>query len=311
MTCKDSQQPAAGVCLNITGRRRPAYRSTAWRGKHGIFGHAMDAKTSKPVIDLATGLPIATIINYMLPDGRDICPAQIRAGCKAPCLNTAGRGAMNSVQKSRAAKTARFRADPDLFLEQCIEEIEAFIRFCVRRHMVPAVRFNGTSDRPDFAASLAARFPSVIFYDYTKLTSWAERYAAGRWLPFNYHLTLSWSGASNRYREQVESVAGIWSELNLAVVFGSEMIRDSWIETGRLFLGRPVISGTAHDCRIPSIDGRGVIIGLVAKGKAKRDRSGFVTRRLPLFGDYPRPTVTAEPAPRLYRDEMEGVTYYA
>ena len=285
--------------------------ATAWRGKHGIFGHAMDAKTSAAVVDPTTGLPIATAINYMLPDGRDMCPAQILAGCKAPCLNTAGRGAMNSVQRSRAAKTARFRADPELFLEQCVEEIEAFIRFCVRRHMVPAVRFNGTSDRPDFAARLAARFPSVIFYDYTKLTSWAERYAAGRWLPFNYHLTLSWSGASNRYRESVETAAGIWSDLNLAVVFGSEMIRDSWIETGRLFLGRPVISGTAHDCRIPSIDGRGVIIGLVAKGKAKRDRSGFVTRRLPLFGDYPRPTVTAEPAPVLYRDQMDGVTYYA
>ena len=311
MTCRHSQQPAAGVCLNVTGRRRPPYRPTAWRGKHGIFGYAMDAKTSKPVRDPATGLPIATIINYMLPDGRDICPAQIRAGCKAPCLNTAGRGAMNSVQKSRAAKTARFRADPDLFLEQCVEEIEAFIRFCVRRHMVPACRFNGTSDRPDFAARLAARFPSVIFYDYTKLTSWAERYAAGRWLPFNYHLTLSWSGASNRYRDNVESVAGIWSDLNLAVVFGTEEIRDSWIETGRLFLGRPVISGTAHDCRIPSIDGRGVIVGLVAKGKAKRDRTGFVTRHLPLFGDYPRPTVTAEPAPILYRDEMDGATYYA
>ena len=311
MTCRHSQQPAAGVCLNVTGRRRPPYRPAAWRGKHGIFGYAMDAKTSKPVRDPATGLPIATIINYMLPDGRDICPAQIRAGCKAPCLNTAGRGAMNSVQQSRAAKTARFRADPDLFLEQCVEEIEAFIRFCVRRHMVPACRFNGTSDRPDFAARLAARFPSVIFYDYTKLTSWAERYAAGRWLPFNYHLTLSWSGASNRYRDNVESVAGIWSDLNLAVVFGTEEIRDSWIETGRLFLGRPVISGTAHDCRIPSIDGRGVIVGLVAKGKAKRDRTGFVTRHLPLFGDYPRPTVTAEPAPILYRDEMDGATYYA
>ena len=284
--------------------------ATAWRGKHGIFGHAMDAKTSTAVIDPATGLPIATAINYMLPDGRDICPAQILAGCKAPCLNTAGRGAMNSVQRSRAAKTARFRADPDLFFEQCCEEIEAFIRFCVRRHMVPAVRFNGTSDRPDFAARLAARFPSVIFYDYVKLTAWAGAYAAGK-LPFNYHLTLSWSGASNRYREIVESVADFWPGLNIAVVFGSEMIRDSWIETGRLFLGRRVISGTAHDCRVPSIDGAGVIIGLVAKGKAKRDRSGFVTRRLPLFGDYPRPTVTAEPAPILYRDEMDGATYYA
>ena len=71
--------------------------ATAWRGKYGIFGHAMDAKTSAAVIDPATGLPIATAINYMLPDGRDICPAQILAGCKGPCLNTAGRGAMNTM----------------------------------------------------------------------------------------------------------------------------------------------------------------------------------------------------------------------
>ena len=284
--------------------------TTAWRGKHGIFGHAMDAKTSAAVIDPVTGLPIATAINYMLPEGRDICPAQILAGCKAPCLNTAGRGAMNSVQRSRASKTDRFRADPDLFFQQCCEEIEAFIRFCVRRHMVPACRFNGTSDRPDFTARLAARFPSVIFYDYTKLIPWAAQYTAGD-LPFNYHLTLSWSGASEEYQRRVEAAAAVAPSLNIAVVFASEMIRDSWIETGRRFLGRPVINGTAHDCRVPSIDGAGVIIGLIAKGKAKGDRSGFVTRRLPLFGDYPRPTVTAEPAPILYRDEIDGATYYA
>jgi hypothetical protein len=52
---------------------------------------------------------------------------------------------------------------------------------------------------------------------------------------------------------------------NVAALF------DSLPET---FLGFPVIDGTEHDLRF--MDPKGVIVGLVPKGKAKTDDTGFV-----------------------------------
>jgi hypothetical protein len=40
------------------------------------------------------------------------------------------------------------------------------------------------------------------------------------------------------------------------------------------YLGRPVINGDETDLRF--LDPRGVIVGLKAKGKAKKDTTGFV-----------------------------------
>ena len=54
--------------------------------------------------------------------------------------------------------------------------------------------------------------------------------------------------------------------INAAVVF-----RDKLPKT---FKGLPVIDGDKDDLRF--LDPEGVVVGLKAKGKAKRDKSGFV-----------------------------------
>jgi hypothetical protein len=59
--------------------------------------------------------------------------------------------------------------------------------------------------------------------------------------------------------------AAIRNGLNVAVVF------DKLPET---YLGLPVVSGDDTDIRIN--DPRGVVVGLKAKGPAKKDKSGFV-----------------------------------
>ena len=48
--------------------------------------------------------------------GKNVC-AHASAGCAAACLNTAGRGAMSNVQKSRIAKTQKFFADKNAFFD--------------------------------------------------------------------------------------------------------------------------------------------------------------------------------------------------
>ena len=57
--------------------------------------------------------------------------------------------------------------------------------------------------------------------------------------------------------------------VNVAVVFIGESLPTEW-------LGRPVIDGTTHDMRF--LDPQGVIIGLLAKGRARRDGSGFTIK---------------------------------
>ena len=54
---------------------------------------------------------------------------------------------------------------------------------------------------------------------------------------------------------------------NVSVVF--DRVPGEW-------LGRKVIDGDAHDLRF--LDPEGVIVGLKAKGRAKKDTSGFVVR---------------------------------
>ena len=91
-------------------------------------------------------------------------------------------------------------------------------------------------------------FPTMQFYDYTKLPN-------RRNLPSNYHLTFSRSESNEHLIPQ---------GMNVAVVF------DTLPET---FMGRKVIDGTDTDLRF--LDPQGVVVGLVAKGKAKKDNSGF------------------------------------
>ena len=55
---------------------------------------------------------------------------------------------------------------------------------------------------------------------------------------------------------------------NMAVVFRD---KDSIPDT---FLGRPVVDGDSDDLRF--LDPDNVVVALYAKGKAKRDTSGFV-----------------------------------
>lgn len=284
--------------------------NTAWRGK--LFGHHADAKTSKPITDPATGRPYRVAINYGASGDPFFCPnaGPDRAACAAGCLRFSGRGKMKSVEASRQAKNEWFLRDPAGFMEAASADVKRFTKWAERRGGIPAIRFNGTWDRPDLVARyLAPKHPNVVFYDYVKSVALARQYALG-YLPPNYHLTLSWSGATETYRRSVEETAAKFPTLNIAVVFGTKEIRDGWIKTGRLFLGRPVIDGTAHDVRLPSLDGRGVIVGLVATGEAIDDETGFVTRRLPIYHNYPHPTPPPEITAKRWL-EMDGVTYYA
>ena len=139
---------------------------------------------------------VLTGIIYMAPynlSGKNVCPGA-SAGCAAACLNTAGRGAMNVVQRARLEKTNRFWDDRKQFLMDLALEIGKLQKQAKAKGLKAAVRLNGTSDLPyerykvpGTDKNIMELFPDVQFYDYTKL----ENRIVGQQLPVNYHLTFS------------------------------------------------------------------------------------------------------------------------
>lgn len=205
-----------------------------------------------------------TGICYLAPSDEsgvmNTCP-NASAGCRKACLFTAGRGAMSNVRNPRVAKTVDFFQNREAWLSRLSKEIGALVRKAEKDGKTPCVRLNGTSDIAWEETGIMGLFPTVQFYDYTK--SWKRALAfAGGELPANYHLTFSRS-ESNENRVQEVLSAGT---VNVAVVF-----RNALPST---FYGRPVVNGDESDLRF--LDPAGVVVGLVDKGKAKKDSTGFV-----------------------------------
>lgn len=194
----------------------------------------------------------------------NVCPSASK-GCAAACLNTAGMGVYSTVQNARIAKTRFFFNDRDAFMAQLVKEIGAAIRKAEKNGMIPCFRLNLTSDLAWEkikwnGKTIFELFPRVQFYDYTKVLSRMSAFLAGE-LPKNYHLTFSRSESN-----EVQVKAILASGGNVAMVFRKTL--------PARFMGRKVVNGDETDLRFK--DKRGVIVGLVEKGRAKKDQSGFV-----------------------------------
>jgi hypothetical protein len=211
-----------------------------------------------------------TAIMHLSPSDRsgfNTCP-MATFGCREACLNTAGHGGIrlksgedNGVQKARKRRTWWFFARRDEFMQELALEIAKHVRKAERKGMTPAIRLNGTSDiRWETIpvgpfANIFQMFPDVIFYDYTKIP--------GRDLGIgNYHLTFSVADGNDE-----TAATQLERGMNLAVVFD---------EVPAEYLGTKVVDGDESDLRF--LDPKGVIVGLYAKGDAKKDTTGFVKR---------------------------------
>jgi hypothetical protein len=224
-----------------------------------------------------------TYILHLAPanlSGFETCPKRT-TGCTSACLNTAGRGGMfkkgettNTIQKARIRKTQLFFEERKGFMELLVKDIELAIKQSAKLGLTPVFRLNGTSDLAweKYEATIATKdgnkfvfqnifeaFPNVQFYDYTKILGRKVKH-----IP-NYHLTFSAADGND-----ADVFGAIAQGYNVATVFGlkkTEPMPDN-------YQGRPVFNGDESDLRF--LDPKGVIVGLYAKGKAKKDTSGFV-----------------------------------
>jgi hypothetical protein len=189
-------------------------------------------------------------------------------GCTMSCLNTAGRGQMNMIQDSRIAKTKLFFEDTLAFMEKLAREIASGIKSAVKKEMTAVFRPNLTSDltweniEDENGQTLMQKFPETQFYDYTKsFMRMAQFINRNPDFPSNYHLTFSRSENNQKLVEMVLEMGG-----NVAVVFRGQLPK-TW-------KGYEVINGDENDLRF--LDKKGVIVGLIEKGLAKKDETGFV-----------------------------------
>lgn len=209
----------------------------------------------------------------------NVCPFAT-AGCIATCLNTAGRAGImrkgettNTILEARKRRTAAFFSDRKAFEVALTRDVAKLQRRAIKLGMLPAVRLNGTSDlRFDvFYRGLFTSFPMVTFYDYTKDLNKVRDYVAKR-TPANYHVTFSWS--ENVTRQTLVEVFD--SGVNVAVPYVGDPARIA-SKLPAAPASAHYVDGDAHDLRF--LDGdRGAIVALTAKGKAKRDTTGFVVR---------------------------------
>jgi len=223
--------------------------------------------TANPKIQKGTKMGYLSFILHLAPadlSGKNTCP-KATAGCKSACLNTAGRGGMfkkgentNVIQKARIRKTVQFFFDRDQFMKDLYHDIRKAIKFAEKQGLIPVFRLNGTSDLSwekytvgTTDMNLFQLFPTVQFYDYTKvLGRKVSQYP-------NYHLTFSKADGNDadvaKALMQGMSVVAVYDEIPAGVP-------------------------SADETDLRFLDAKGIMLGLKAKGRAKKDYSGFVIR---------------------------------
>ena len=216
--------------------------------------------TANPKIQKGTKMGYLSFILHLAPStlsGKNTCP-KATAGCIAACLNTAGRGGMfkkgentNMIQKARIRKTELFFNDRATFMEQLEADIRKGIKMAATLGLKPAFRLNGTSDLSVEKWGIIEKFPTVQFYDYTKVLGRKVSH-----LP-NYHLTFSKADGND-----ADVAKALELGMNVAAVYDE--------------LPEGMFSADETDLRF--LDPKVGMIGLKAKGRAKKDYSGFVIR---------------------------------
>ena len=195
--------------------------------------------------------------------GHNVC-AGASLGCIKACLHTAGNPAhMAGKQRARIAKTQLYFSNREAFLVLLFDDMAWLARKAERLGLVAGLRPNATSDLPieriklhgvsivDHANNLKIRL-----YDYTAILK--------RALASPYHLTFS-----RKEDNDDACIKVLKAGKNVAAVFEVSKAKP----LPKTWKGFPVLNGDESDWR-PG-DKLGHVIGLKAKGLAKKDTSGF------------------------------------
>lgn len=195
--------------------------------------------------------------------GVNLCPKASK-GCALACLFTAGRGKFTNVQQARINKTNYYLFDKQKFMDQLAKEINKIALKSTITNEKFALRLNTLSD-VDFVYQLKKyadldllnddTYKNIIVYDYTAIIGKVKKYLGTR-----YHLTLSRKEDNEQDVMETLKMGG-----NVAIVFK---------ELPQTYKGYRVVDGDKTDLEMTKY--KNVVLGLKAKGDAKKDTTGFV-----------------------------------
>jgi hypothetical protein len=210
---------------------------------------------------------LETFILYMAPstivEGLNLCPFASQ-GCKKACLYSAGRGKFSNVQLARINKSKFWGYNREAFYIQLGNELLKIHGKAKLKGNKIAIRLNGTSDvdhidllkRYTGINFLGDSYNNLLFYDYTKNYNHIKKYQGT-----NYKITFSRSEVN-----ELDAYRTLKDGGNIAIVFKNDL-PETW-------KGYKVINGDLTDLRY--FDPINVVVGLKAKGEAKKDLSNFV-----------------------------------
>jgi len=252
-----------GFRHSVTMQDGSVYDVTALLAKAN--SNTKTAKSDKANVGIMT---VSLSLAPAKASGFNLCPAASPA-CMAGCLYISGLAWVfpRTIQPARIAKSRMLRMSPKVFQERLEKELASKLKSATNKGLQLAVRLNVLSDVQweKEMPGIFKNFPTIQFYDYSKLYKRMIGYTEGL-LPSNYHLTFSWSGTN---KDQCIDILRRGS--NVAVPFHTGKNNPLPSE----FLGYPVFNGDLTDLRFR--DPKNVIVGLKAKGKARKDfTSGFV-----------------------------------
>ena len=215
-----------------------------------------------------------TYVLYLMPSkgsGYNVC-AMATKECIKGCLNTSGRAKMATsakmMERARLIKTKLFFEDRNFFMNWLVAELKTGQRKANRMGLSFSARLNGTSDLNWNAYKVNGKtifelFPTVQFYDYTKIVTKFDSLAP------NYQLTYSYTGYNWDSSKKV-----LDNDNNVAIVFNIAKNR----ALPMTYKGYKVVDGDVTDYR-PN-DGKGVIVGLrwkqIANKKANKEISNSI-----------------------------------
>jgi hypothetical protein len=182
--------------------------------------------------------------------GYEMCASR-SPGCTQACLFTAGMGVYANVKSARIAKTRLFHQNRDTFKSMLFSELFKWNKKASKQGKQLACRLNVVSD---------VQWEKVV-----------SRKMHDDSFPANYHLTFSRSETNDN---DVQFLMENNCPINIAVVFDHKLFPAN-------YASRKVINGDETDLRF--LDESGTIVGLYAKGRGKKDTSGFVIHTLGLI----------------------------
>lgn len=201
-------------------------------------------------------------------------------GCIVNCLFNTGRGGSDVVRNSRIARTVAMVLCPDWFDNKLRRELDKIVAKQADGETV-GVRPNMFSDNMWERTGIIDDYPTITFYDYTKIASRAG------WLRPNYYVTYSYKGTTQSLQaaqrildEKIASVSVVFYEDDgkCGRHAHEQRLPQTVTINGKEYR---VLDGTTTDWR-PD-DEMGVVYGLMLLSLKKEKRqemidSGFAVR---------------------------------